>query len=587
MPASIWTPDLIAIYFPKLSELTDTELQSARNRLESYLRAGWPDEDMRPGSPVGDRVLTPFAHLLVGLETGMGRFMSDLDLEQVSSGTIFNCDFVRAFIANFAVIDRDTLRSTGVVRATFNIDKLYTIDRRTSFKFGDNVFNLRLPFEGHLEILPAGSLPSISNNSLVLSEVGENRFSVDIPVFGTVDAVVAVGDTGTINVDISELISLVAIADFATGAPETSLPLLAKKTRLRFPGAALTSKRNATSYLLNEFSDLVGASAINPGDALMLRASVNPLGIEDTRVDIYARSTQYDFLATQLIRLEFVEAQGEVTVRKFIGKLDLIGHPTVVSKITSAENTAVSFIPGLTADIFARSNSPVKAPFLTSAGTAYEELWVVFDMPTEEGSELLTTITDSEDRRWAYFNVEYRHDPLYWSVAAAVGEPDTKPAGVDILVRPFVPVLLTRFNVNYVKKSGITMKLDQARAEILAYLRAVSYPDGYSDARIGDAMFYAGAVDVKSIDVAGRVVWSAGTKILAHDDTLPDVDLAAAEAAARNPPAVSIDRTSALALDDFVDPELGTADETFAAVGAATQCFIIAPETITFSEQLR
>jgi hypothetical protein len=36
----------------------------------------------------------------------MERFMSDLDLEQVASGVVYNCDFISKYIQNFAPVDQ-------------------------------------------------------------------------------------------------------------------------------------------------------------------------------------------------------------------------------------------------------------------------------------------------------------------------------------------------------------------------------------------------------------------------------------------------------------------------------------------------
>ena len=105
--------DLVSTYFPKADELTSEQLLSARTRAETVLREVYPTIDVRPGSPLGDVVLSPFAMLIAMLEVGVQRFTSDLDLENVAAGTIYNCDFVERFIKNFAVFPQLSLKALG------------------------------------------------------------------------------------------------------------------------------------------------------------------------------------------------------------------------------------------------------------------------------------------------------------------------------------------------------------------------------------------------------------------------------------------------------------------------------------------
>ena len=87
-------PDLVNTYFPSVDELTEEEIQDARRRLEVFLKQFDSEIDTRPNTPFGDLHLTNLARILAAMETAQGRFMSDLDLEQIANGIIYNCDFV-------------------------------------------------------------------------------------------------------------------------------------------------------------------------------------------------------------------------------------------------------------------------------------------------------------------------------------------------------------------------------------------------------------------------------------------------------------------------------------------------------------
>lgn len=83
--------DFISTYFPEVSEIDAETLKSARQRLDIFLKKKYPDLDSRPNSLFGDLALSPFAHLVAGLEIAAGRMLSDLDLENVAAGVIYNC----------------------------------------------------------------------------------------------------------------------------------------------------------------------------------------------------------------------------------------------------------------------------------------------------------------------------------------------------------------------------------------------------------------------------------------------------------------------------------------------------------------
>ena len=590
IPTSIWQPDLISTYFPALGEMSTTALASARARIQSYLLVGWPDVDMRPGSVIGDLVLGPFAHFVVGLETAMGRFMSDLDFEQVASGTIFNCAFVTAFLKNFAVYEQDSLKSTGVIRLLFNADAEVNLDRRLRFAIGTGTFSMRLPFPGQMLIRPVGTAITPATNSLNLVDIGGGVYAVDIHVTGTMGALVTQGDSATLDMTITGLVSAAAVVDFEAGSPETSLPTLATQARERFSASALVTRNASVNYLKREFPELRGVSVTLPGDAEMLRASVNALGIAAPAADIYTKSRSWDFHDTQVIRVPFVTTQGVVSVNRFITPLLVSGNPTLVRSIVSVDAPSVIITPGVECDIYSQSSDSVKAPLLTCAGTALEQLWAVFPMPRNPttGVALVPLNTEADGSQYANFKITYVHDPLLLPVAQHLDNPDVAPVNVSALVRPFIPIVLSRFEVVYTKRTGMTMTLDAARTEIYNYLRGLSYPDVYSDAKIGDAMLYAGAQDVREISIAGSLQWSAANYVLPATASTPVEDLAAAIADRRAAPSVFAGSAAGLVMSaPFVDPVLGTGSETFATAGSRNITLLLQPSTITFREELR
>jgi hypothetical protein len=582
--------DLVTTYFPKLDELTQEQLVSARTRIETALREVYPDIDVRPGSPLGDVVLSPFGMLVAMMEVAVNRFASDLDLENVASGVIYNCDFVERFLKNFAVFPQLSLKSTGVIRLVFNTNKMYELDRRMQFLNGTNVFTIRLPYIDHgaihpgiLQVLPVGSTVSPQENELVLSDLGNGTYAVEIPVEGQMDSTVEAAAIFEINMPIAELVTAYAVVNFDSGNPGTSLKSLAEKTRQTFPAAALTSKTCARSFMQKEFPDLLSASAMVTGDTLMLRSTANALGIVPGRVDLYVRSKQYDTVYEQVIRVKYDESLG-----KYLSKLALIAPTYYIENLSTqdVDGNTITLSVGSGLDIYSKSNNPNKAPLLTCAGTSYEDLWVAFDMPkytsgVNIGDDRLATYT-LNGVRYTNFTIRYYTDPLFKFIEQRVDASDVKPAGVDILVRPFIPIKISQFNVQYSKQTGVSVSIDNSRSEIYNYIRQLSYPKTYSNARISDSLFYAGADDVTNIVVTASPVWSAANKVLPASSPDIETDFEDADYESIDVPVYSITNTSGLVPVDSIYTGIK------GAIGIANSCYLLpSSQTITFSEVLR
>jgi hypothetical protein len=131
------------------------------------------------------------------------------------------------------------------------------------------------------------------------------------------------------------------------------------------------------------------------------------------------------------------------------------------------------------------------------------------------------------------------------------------------------------------------MKLDAAKDEIWEYFRTLGYPNLYSDSRIIDSMYYAGADDVISITCTASVQWSVASKFVktpeANDIT---ADLAVFDADTVSPNPLTI-MSSANLIPTYQDEDLGTGDQTYVSIGPRNVGYILDKEDIRFSETLR
>lgn len=507
--------DFITTYFPDVADVDQATLLSARQRLDVILKQKFPDLDTRPDSVFGDMALAPYAYLVATHEIAMGRFMSDLDLEQVANGVIYNCDFVSKYIKNFATVDQSTLKSSGVVRLVFCANDSYTIDRRARFIFDtENEFTLRLPNPGSLAVLPVGSTPTAYTNEYVLKQISETEYAIDIGVSGTMVSQVSVGDEATTDFTLTDLTSILAVTNFEFGLPAESLATLAAKTRDAFYSATLTTRSGANNYLSREFPDLTATSPILPGDTGAIRAAINPLGVANGKMDICVQSKNFGTTVSQTLKLTY-SASG-ASGPAYYGKLDFIEIPQVIDSIQYSSDTEVDLgTKGPTGliTILGQSTDFAKAPLLTAAYSAYDDYWIRIVAPSASGFEF-DPINAIDSTQYNYFTINYRADPLVKVVSDTLASSNLTPIGVDVLVKGYVPIYINSLLITYTKKPGVRVALDTARTEIYNYFRTLGYGKIYAASKIYDAMFYAGADDVVSITVNSDVQWSIADKIL-------------------------------------------------------------------------
>ena len=488
---------------------------SARQRLDIILKQKYPNLDTRPNSVFGDLGISPYAYLVACHEIAMERFMSDLDLEQVANGVIYNCDFVKKYIQNFATVDQTTLKSSGVIRLVFCADDSYTIDLRARYIFDtDNEFTLRLANPGSLDVLPVGSIPSPYTNEYVLKQISETEYAIDVGVVGTMVSQVSVGDVATTDYTVTDLTNIVAVTNFEFGLPAESLATLAAKTREAFYSATLTTRAGANNYLSREFPDLAATSPIIPGDTAAVRAAVNPLGVANGKMDICVQSKNFGTTVAQTLQLTY-SASG-ASGPAYYGKLDLLEVPQVIDSIQYAGDITVDLgTKGPTGEInvLSKSSDFAKAPLLTSSYSTYEDYWIRIVAPSASGFDF-NPINDISGAQYNYFTINYKADPLVKVVSDTLNSSNLTPIGVDVLVKGYVPIYINSLLITYTKKAGVRVALETARNEIYNYFKGLGYNKIYAASKIYDAMYYAGADDVVSISVNSQIQWSVADKII-------------------------------------------------------------------------
>jgi hypothetical protein len=500
--------DILTYYYPQLDEVPSTNVADARASLQAAYQRVFPDLDTRPNSVFGDLWLTPAAMHLAALDIAISRYKSDLNLENVAAGTIWDCDFVDAYLRNFSTVQDGSVLSYGVLRLVFDAPDTLTVDRQLILTpDSEGEYRFRLVEEGHLDILAPGTARDAGANQVVLVEASGGEYWVDVPVQGsyTSDDPPVAGAEFTTSDPVDGLVSATSLHDFSDGRPDERLKNVAKLTRETFYSATPVTKGGVRSFLRRQFPDMLGCSPVTNGDADMLRTDASAL-------DIYPRSP-----ITLDDSMVVTAALDDVT-KTFYVKLALPAVPIIIDSITWAGDETLALDPA-SVRLYLKSSDSVKAPLCSCAYSGYQELYMLIDLPYENDtdtdfSDALITTTIVDGTEYADFNIVYRQDPGFFAMSELLTAEDTLPIGVDTLVRMPVVAYFDSLHVKYRRAAGTSVNLAQARTEILEYVNSVMYPDLFSEARIVDSMFYAGAKDVQDITVDVRVLLASADYVL-------------------------------------------------------------------------
>jgi hypothetical protein len=515
-------------YYPDLSELTDEQLAAARAKVVASLQPEMPDVDLSPGTPTGDFVVTALAGHRAAAEEANSRLMSDLNLSNVADGLIYSCNFVRAYLGNFAVYDVENLKASGLVRLTYTSSAPRTIPRTVRYRFGtsdDWSVAVANPSATEITVLAPGSSHTGTADTYILAQTSATTWAVDIPVQGVLSAPIAAGATGTSTEVPAELVGIAAAITFMSGLPSASLPSLAKMARKVAFSLTAGSRSSTKSLVYRHWPESSMVSPIVPGDQEMQRvAAGTALALQSPAVDVYFRSARDMQREVQYVRLNYVVPTGETT-GVFRGALPLLHRPSRILGIEWSGTTTESYVNGRT--IYSRSDRTDLYGSL-HCGTRFESLFAHV-VPVLDGNDIpLIPLLDDESGQYAIFAVTYDADPLLETVSSLLESPDYRPAGVDVLTKSGPLLLFDSITIHYTKQAGVRTTLSAAKEKIVEYLRTAGFPDPFNVIALHDIVRNAGVSRVLSVVVDGTITVSAATRLLR--DTLPDPGSADIEA---------------------------------------------------------
>ena len=491
----------LTTYFPELASIPQADLASARSMLVQWLEPYFADTDMSYGSVMGDRGITPLSAALAAMNIALGRVMSDMIPGNVAAGTIYSCDFVSKFLGNFGVYDLSPVASAGVVRMIFSADlspgTTLNIDSAVMFQFGSFVYRVAAP----ATVLPSGSDTSLGSP---LRQLTASSWAVDLNVTGVNPGSVAIGTAGASNVTPANLISITAATPLTASVTPASLVALAKLTQ-RSVLTANATPAGLESFVLDRISGGLSADVITPGDGEFAAAGGNaPTSWNSPDVVMFYRSATEMTPVTQDFVLTwdptigpFVTGTSGARKGAYAGEVPFLYPPDKI--------TALSWAPDSSVDI-----SPYVGFRTTGARGSIDEAYrmIVEYVPSASGLGNAVVGTGVSPMT-ATFSVTYLCDPTAKHVSSILSAREFKPVGYALkVVRP-VTAWIDTAEIHYVRSPGTSMNLEQARQEISAYLNGCHSPQNLSESHIVDAMRWAGAAKVNSINLTARLSQTA------------------------------------------------------------------------------
>lgn len=513
--------DIIETYLPSFAELSQEDLYACRQRLVDLIETKFSDVDLTPNTVVGDLIVSPLTYTLTSLEKGIDRIFSDLNLGNIATGTIYNCDFAESWLKNFLPDDTLTFPATSVIRLTFSSSEPVVLDRSTQFKIDDTICSLYLPYDGPLYILSPGTTPTTGSNFSRLIDAGSDSYFCDVPVISEsmeTGLEIESGASADVSIYIETLTSATLQTTLSSSGFEYSLPQLAQMVQKTIYAASMNSRMGVARYVHQMCPFVESVSPILSGESECLRsyhygtASVSPC------MDIYVRSKEYEFTESQKIKLYLTDEN------KWEGTWDYVGQPYHIEAITSEATPDVLNIP---CDIIS-TNDVGLGPI--ASYSQYEKLSIsIPDALDADGNSIYrpTVVQDSTaesgNKVYAEFVITYQTDTEFKAISDTINSEDNKPINVSVFTRGFIPVIIDSFEVVYVKTPGVTPDLDTAEEDIKVYLGGLGFPNVYSDGEIAKIMQEAGVKYIKDINVEARVQWSVANKIADFDNNIVEV----------------------------------------------------------------
>jgi hypothetical protein len=561
---------LLNSYFPSVSELTDEQLRESRSVLEGVVRVKYPEQDTRPGSVFGDLHLNPAAVTAASCSEAVRRLVSDLTLENVAGGLVYNPDVVREYLKNYVPTGGSGLMSYGVIRLVFSGDVTALFGDDGFFEFtsgmyfspgGDVKFVPRVFDEGSIRIYPVGSYLGgfEGSNSYALSRTSSTRYFVDIPVIG--DSIVAVleGASMAPSVVVPLLESITVLGDFFVPALLTeSLRTQARRAVIGFNAASFNTRRGVVKAVNDEFPDVSYVSTVVTGDVEMCRSVVGLVDLPSC--DVHVRTPLYGSTVREVVPLTYDSVAGV-----FYGEFHPAHVPLRIKSMRVAAGATGNNVD-FTSYLIPRN------PEMLGVSSAFGRLAdyaLRVPMVFSSNGDPLIPFNNEGVTPLQYFEVTYLADIGFNSVRAFLESDGNRPVGVSEHVRTAIPVFVEDIELRYTPEAGRVLDTNRVTEETALHFNKSTPEFPFSPSQVIESAFFAGARSVPVLNVTTRRYSAPTSHYLPNGTTITPANLV---------PAEENEVSSYVELNDFDVPWAAPVEEC-AVVGRKNLGFLVDDST--------
>lgn len=414
------------IELPDLTTLDADAVRQAQAMVADRLAQLMPAVDVRRGV-VADLVVGPIGILVAAISAELDDARVSMSLKTASAAsTTLDADLIDNILSNFGVVRRTPLNAGGSIRLTMSSATPITLPTGTAFIISgyrfvtDRAFSARSPSD-----------PTVSDTdiTLVAASDGTYYWSIEVTSDEVLGTPVRTGDRADPLVPITGLVVAVAETDFFTGvAAETVEELLVSiQDGISVPTAG--TARGLVS-LVREVVPAAAASVVAYGDAEQTRYHEDLPGVGGSRVDVYVRTTELPEISSITKEATCIgpDAAGLTVWQVGLTRDDLPGFYRIVG-IKTADSIEEDFgVEPLTLAFGSDPQDEVDIRLSSQASfTRYQTAVVTFSGP-------VGAIGDKLD-----FIVTAAQQSDLTAITDALLSRETRPAGVDILVRGAVP----------------------------------------------------------------------------------------------------------------------------------------------------
>lgn len=551
--------DFITDYMPPVSELTPAQVAEAREKLTAYLAQILPDEDTRPNTLLGDRLITPFAMLVAAFDEGVRRVQNDLQLERVAAGEVYNCEFVKSYLKNFGTLALLATTTHTYVRLTFSDATSRTLPSAMSFSDGTQVLQLEAPAPGNIEIRAPGTGTG-SPNDFELQLLSTDSWFVDLPVSADLTSDLEAGTLLRVDRLIPGMTSATPVQTLpaqSTGTP-VSRSALQTLSLMYVAGAGL---RGQLAQLVRQ---LVGrstaVSVVQSGDPEMLRDGLL-LGNQAPCVDLVVANPLSTAIEQIVVWCKYVTGTAGGASGMLVGQF-IPQHPplrflSALSATTPNSAYDLVTLPGY--EMVAEPLNPASLPKLTGAYGTGHRFWLMAPMPKVAGVPQFPVTTNAGESG-AWVTLRFVTDRSVRLLEHKLANPELAFGGFNLQVRRAIPFWIDSLTLTYRRTNGRSFNRAQAEAELTDYLNNLVYPAVYSVARIADIFYYAGASALVSVTTVADTRPSPATRLrtttVKNPKSVP-LEVLAEETLAATPVIhTSLDALQTVGTDTETDPAL-------------------------------